>query len=148
MQNKSSTDCVQNWKSTHRQVCYASGNICNHCEHPNHLAKVCQKMKHTQQSNRINNVEIFETTENSDNQNINFINYHEQYDSQYDSFDDNNVAMREQNTSKTIALRNLNMLTSNTDCNLLLDSSSGSRQILNLSLAKHIMLNCIQAEWS
>ena len=35
----------------------------------------------------------------------------------------------------------------NTDCNLLLDSGSGCN-IINMSLAKEIMFNFMQAEWS
>ena len=35
----------------------------------------------------------------------------------------------------------------NTDCHLLLDSGSGSI-VINMSLAKEIMLNCAQSQWS
>ena len=43
--------------------------------------------------------------------------------------------------------QNMNILIGNTDFNLLLDSGSGCT-FLNLSLAKHIMLNCVQAKRS
>ena len=57
------------------------------------------------------------------------------------------MTMIEQNTSTTIAPQNMNILIGNTDCNLLLDSDRGCT-FLNLSLAKHIMLNCVQAKRS
>ena len=41
----------------------------------------------------------------------------------------------------------MNIITGNTECNLLLDSGTGCR-IIKLSLAKNIMFNFIQAKWS
>ena len=60
------------------------------------------KNKTTQQGNRINNIESHKNIDNSDNQKVNVINYNEKYDSQYDSSDNNYVAMLEQNSSNTI----------------------------------------------
>ena len=67
------------------------------------------------------NQAIIDTTEN---QNVNFINYNEQYDSHYDSSDNNYVAMLKQNNSKTIASQIMNMTICNTDCNLLLNCTT------------------------
>ena len=94
--------CGLTWTSTHRQVCPALGNKCNHCCLLNHFAKVCQKklnkIRSSRQDTRINNVENSENTEqnkNSENQNIKYLNYNEQFKSEYDSSDDNYVAMVE-----------------------------------------------------
>ena len=78
---------------------------------------------------------------------MNFINYNEQYNSEYDSSDDIYVAMVEPINSVPITLQNMTITISNTDCHLLLDSSSGCT-IINMSFTKPIMLNCIQAQWS
>ena len=66
--------------------------------------------KNTQQVNRLKNIENREKTKNAEDQNLNFISYYEQYDSQFDSFDNNYVAILEQNNSNTIAPQNINML--------------------------------------
>ena len=125
------------------------GKKCNHCGLPNHFAKVCLKKlnnsKHSQQGTRINNLENSEATEKSEGQNVNFINYNEQYNTEYDFLDDNYVAMVVPLNSTPIALQNLTITTGNTDCYLLLDSRSGCT-IINLSLAKQIMINCIEAQ--
>ena len=46
-----------------------------------------------------------------------------------------------------IALQILTIIFGNTDCHLVLDSGSGCT-IMNMSLTKEIMFNCIQAQWS
>ena len=46
-----------------------------------------------------------------------------------------------------IALQNITITIGNTDCHLLLNSGSGCT-IINMSLAKQIMFNCIHAKWS
>ena len=38
----------QKWTPSHRQVCIATGNKCNHCGILNHFAEVCRK-KHKQE---------------------------------------------------------------------------------------------------
>ena len=146
--------CGQAWTTTHRQVCPALGKRCNHCGLSNHFAKVCRKKlnptRNPQQSNRINKVETAETTEqitNSENQNVNYINYNEQFNSDYDSSDDNYVATVENVSTLPTALQNMTITIGNTDCYLLLDSGSGCT-IINMSLAREIMLNCAQSQWS
>ena len=143
--------CGQIWTPTHRQVCPALGKKFNHCGLLNHFAKVCRKKlnnpKNSQQSKRINNVENSETTGKSESQNVNFINYNEQYNSEYDSSHDNYVAMVEPIISNAITLQNMTIKIGNAYCHLLVDSGSGCT-IINMSLAKQIMFNCIQAQWS
>ena len=46
-----------------------------------------------------------------------------------------------------IALQNMTITIGNTDCHLLLDSGSGCT-IINMSLAREMMLNCAQSQWS
>ena len=120
----------------------------------NHFAKVCRRRlnntRNTQQINRINTVETAETSnQNSsqENQNVNYINYSEQFNSDYDSSDDNYVATVENISSPNLALKNLSLTIGNTNCDLLLDSGSGCT-IINMSLAREIMLNSAQSQWS
>ena len=103
--------------------------------------------KNSRQNTRIKKVKISENTEQSESQNVNFINYNEQYNSEYDSSDDKYVAMVEHLNISPITLQNMTTTIGNIDCQLLLDSGSGCTNI-NMSLAKQIMFNCIQAEWS
>ena len=144
--------CGQAWTKTHRQVCPALGKKCNRCGLPNHFAKVCPKKLNTTQNsrfgNRINNVETAETTEqntNSENQSINYIIYNEQFNSDYDSSDNNYVATVENVSTPHIALQNMTITIGNTDCHLLFDSGSGCT-FINLSLAKEIMFNCEESK--
>ena len=146
--------CGQAWTTTHRQVCPALGKRCNHCGLSNHFAKVCRKMlnntRNSQQGNRINNVENTETTEqieNSENQNVNYINYSEQFNSDYDFSDDNYGATAENVNTPPIALQNMTKTIGNTDCHFLRDSGTGCT-IINMSLARKIMLNCAKSQWS
>ena len=100
--------------------------------------------------NHINNVETAETTEqntNSENQNVNYINYNEHFNSDYDSPDDNYVATVEKVSIPPTALQNMTITIRNTDCHLLLGSGSGCT-FINLSLARELMLNCAQSQWS
>ena len=89
--------CGQNWTPTHRQVCPAMGKKCNHCGLLNHFAKVCRKKlnnsKNSRQDAPINHVEISETTEQPEIQNVYFTNYNEQYNFEYESSDDNYLAI-------------------------------------------------------
>ena len=106
--------------------------------------------RNSRQNNRINNVEIAETTDQNtgqENQNVNYINYNEQFISDYDSSDDNYVATVENVRSSPIALQNMTITIGNTDCHLLLDFSSGCT-IINMSLARKILFNCGQSQWS
>ena len=119
-----------------------------------HFAKVCRKKlnnsKNSCQGNRPNNVENAETTEqntHSENQNVNYINFNEQFHSHYDSSDDNYVATVENVSTPPIALQNMTITIGNTDYYLILDSGSGCT-IINMSLAREIMLNCAQSQWS
>ena len=146
--------CGQAWTTTHRQVCPAMCKKCNHCGLLNHFNKVCRRKlnnaRNTQQNNRINNVETTETTNknsNQENQNVNYINYNEQINSDYDSSDDNFVATVENVSSQQVALNNISITIGNTDCDLLLDSGSECT-LINMSLAKEIMYNCPQSQWS
>ena len=61
--------------------------------------KKLNNSKISQQSKRINKIENSETTEQSESQNMIFMNYNEQKNSDYDSSDDNYVAMSEPNNS-------------------------------------------------
>ena len=100
--------------------------------------------------NRIYNVETAKTTEqntNSENQNVNYINYNDQFNSDYDSSDDNYFATVEKVSTPPIALQNMTITIGNTDCHLLLYSGSGCT-IISMSLAKEIMLNCAKSQWS
>ena len=130
------------------------GKKCNHCVLLNHFAKVCRKIlnntRNSRQDNCINNVETAASTEqntHSENQKVNYINYNEQFYSDYDSSDDNYVATVESIKTPPIALQNMTITIRNTDCHLLLDSGSGCTNI-NMSLAKEIMFNCAQSQWS
>ena len=93
------------------------------------------------------NAEISEQNTHSENQNVNYINYNEQFHSDYDSLDDNYVATVENVSTPPIALQNMTITNGNTDCHLLLDFGSGCT-IINMSLAREIMLNCAQSQWS
>ena len=102
------------------------------------------------QDNRINNVENSETAEQitqSENQNVNYINYKELFISDYGSSDDNYFAMLESFNAPPIALQNMTITIENRDCHLLFDSGSVCT-IINMSLVKQIMFNCMQAQWS
>ena len=130
------------------------GKKCNHFGLQNHFAKVCRRRlnntRNTQQTNRINTVETAETSnQNSsqENQNVNYINYNEQINSDYDSSDDNYFATVENISSPNIALKNLSLTIGNTISDLILDSGSGCT-IINMSLAREIMFNCAQSQWS
>ena len=111
--------CAQNWTSTHRLVCPALVKKRNHCGLLNHFSKVCQKKlnntKNSRQDTRINNVENSENTEQSESQNVNFLNYNEQYNSEYDSSDDNYVAVVENLNTPPIALQNITTPIGHTD---------------------------------
>ena len=146
--------CGQIWTPTHRQVCPAMGKKCNHCGLQNYFAKVCRRRlnntRNTQQTNHINTVETAETSNQSfsqESQNVNYINYDEHINSDYDSSDDNYVATVENMSSPSSALKNLSLTIGNTNFDLLLDSGSGCT-IISMSLAKEIMLNCAQSQWS
>ena len=93
------------------------------------------------------NAETSEENTHSENQNVNYRNYNEQFHSDYDSSDDNYVAIVENVNTSPIALQNLKITIGNTDRHLLLDSGSGCT-IINMSLAREIMLNCAQSQWS
>ena len=144
-------NCAELCTITHHQVCSAMVKKSNHCGILNHFTTVCRKKRNTnrntQQGNRINNIENLKNPVNPDNQNVNFINYNKQYDFHFDFSDDNYVALLKQNISNAIAPQNMNIITGNTECNLLLDSGTGCR-IIKLSLAINIMFNFIQAKWS
>ena len=144
----------QGWTPTHRQVCPALGKKCNPCCLLNHFAKVCRKKLNNRQNscqdNRIDNLETAETTEqntHSENQNVNYINYKEQFNSDYDSSDDNYVATVENNSTPSIALENMTITIGNTDFHFLLDSGSCCT-IIKMSLARETMLNCAQSHCS
>ena len=146
--------CGQSWAPTHRQVCPAMVKKCNYCGLLNHFAKVCRRKlntaRNTEQKNRINNIETAEISDQNSSQeipNVNYINYNEQINSDYDSSDDNYVAAVENVNSPQAALKNVMITIGNTNCDLLLDSGSGCT-IINLSLAKEIMYNCPQSQWS
>ena len=146
--------CGQSLTTTHLQVCPAMGKKCNHCGLVNYFAKVCGRKlntaRNTQQNNRINNVETAEITDQNssqESQKVNYINYNEQINSDYDSSDDNYVATVENVNSPQAGLKNMMITIGNTDCDLLLDSGSGCT-IINMSLAKKIMYNCPQSQWS
>ena len=146
--------CGQAWTTTHRQVCPVMGKKSNHCGLLNHFAKVCWKelnnVRNSRQRNRINNVETAETADQNtsqENQNVKYINYNEQFNSNYDSSDDNYVATVENVRSPPIALQNMKITIGNTDCHLLLDSGSGCT-IINMMLTREIMYNCAQSQWS
>ena len=130
------------------------GKKCNHCGLLNHFAKVCRKKldnaHNSRQNNRINNVETAETTDQNtsqENQNVNYINYNEKFNSDYDSLDESYVATVENVRSPPIALQNMTITIGNTNCPLLLDSGSGCT-IINMSLAREIMYNGAQSQWS
>ena len=146
--------CGQVWTPTHRQVCPAMGKKCNHCGLQNHFAKVCRRRpnstRNTQQTNRINNIDTAETSNQNSSQeslNVNYINYNAQINSDYDSSDDNYVATVENTSSLNLTLKNLTLTIGNTNCDLLLNSGSGCT-IINMSLAREIMFNCAQSQWS
>ena len=144
----------QAWTTTHRQVCPAMGKKSNHCGLLNHFPKVCRKKlnnaRNSRQKNRIHNVETAESTDQNtsqENQNVNYNNYNEQFISDYDSSDNNYVATVENVRSPPIALQNMTITIGNTDFHLLLDSGSGCT-IINMSLAREIMYNCAESQWS
>ena len=143
--------CGQVWTTT---GCPALGKKCNHCGLLNHFAKVCRKRLNTtrnsRQSNRINDVETAETSDqntHSENQNVNNLNYNEQFNSDDDSLDDNYVTTVEKVSTPPIALQNVTITIGNTDCHLLFVSGSGCT-IINMSLAREIIFNCAQSQWS
>ena len=55
--------------------------------------------------------------------------------------------MIEHNTPTPIALQNMTITKGKLGCHLLLNSGSGCN-IINMSFAKQIMINCIKAQWS
>ena len=118
----------------------------------NHFAKVCWKKlnnsQNSRQGNRIYNVENVKTTKqntHSENQNVNYLNYNEQFHSDYDSSNDNYVATVENVSTPPVALQDMTITIGNLDCHLLLDSGSVCT-IINMSLAREIMLNCAQSQ--
>ena len=130
------------------------GKKYNHCGLLNHFAKVCRKKlknaRNSRQNNRIKNVETAESTNQNtsqENQNVNYINFNEQFNSDYDSSDDNYVATVENVRSPPIALQSMTITIGNTDCHLLRNSDSGCT-IINMWLAREIMYNCAQSQWS
>ena len=104
------------------------------------MSKNSNNTRNSHQDNRINNVENSKNTE----QNVNSEN---QFKSEYDSSDDNYVAMVEDLNTPPIALQNMTIKIGNTDWHLLLRSGSGCT-IISMSRAKDIMFNCMQAQWS
>ena len=142
--------CGQGWTPTHRQVCPALGKKCNLCGLLNSMSEKINNTRNSRQNNRINNVETAASTEqntHSENPNVNYINYNEQFNSDYDSSDDNYVATVESINTPPIALQNMPITIGNTDCHLLLNSGCGCT-IINMSFAKEIMFNCAQSQWS
>ena len=119
------------------------GKKCNHCGLLNHFAKVCRKKlnnsKNSRQDAPINHVEISETTEQPEIQNVYFTNYNEQYNFEYESSDDNYLAIVETLTTSSIALQNITITIGKMDCHSLLDSGSGCT-IINKSISNKIML--------
>ena len=111
------------------------------------MSKKVNNTKKSCQDTGINNLGNSEKTEQSESQNVNFINYNEQHNSENDSSDDNFAAMVENLNTPPIALQNITITVGNTGCHLLLDSGSECT-IKNMSLAKEIMFNCMQAQWS
>ena len=114
------------------------------------MSEKLNKVRNSRQNNRINNVETVETTDQNTsqvNQNVIDNNYNEQFISDYGSSDDNYVATIENVRSPPIALQNMTITIGNTDCHLLLNSGSGCT-IINMSLAREIMYNCVQSQWS
>ena len=65
----------------------------------------------------------------------------------YVSSDDNYVATAENVNSPQVALKKMTITIEKTDCDLLLNSGSGCT-IINMSLAKEIMYNSPQSQWS
>ena len=121
---------------------------------PTSCAKVCwNKLNNTRNSGQDNRISKVETAEPSDqnthseNQNVNYINYKGQFNSDYDSSDDNYVATVENINTPPIALQIMTITIGKTDCDLLLDSGIGCT-IINKSLAREIMFNCAQSQWS
>ena len=93
--------------------------------------------KNSRQYIRINNVESSETTEQSESQHVSFINYNEQYNSEYDTSDDNYVAMEEPLSTSPTAQQNMTITFGNTDCHLLPGSV---HTIINMSLANNLQM--------
>ena len=79
-----------------------------------------------------------------ENENIDFIIYNEQFNSEYDSSNDNFAALVENLNTPPIALQNKTIKIGNMECHLLPDSGN----CCNMSLAKEIRFNCMQAQWS
>ena len=75
------------------------------------------------------------------------MNHNEQFNSEYECSDKNFVANVENLNTPPIALQNKTITIGNTDCHLLLNSGIGCT-IINMSLAKEIMFNCMQGQWS
>ena len=84
------------------------GKKCYHCGLLNLFAKVCRKKlnnsKNSPQDTRLNRVKNAEATERPERKNINFINCNEQYNSEYETSDDNYVAIVETVNPSSIAL--------------------------------------------
>ena len=101
-------NCGYRWSTTHRQNCPACGKNCKNCGIANPFAKVCRKPKHPYKPKpRVNNVynSISEAatvgTSTTAAEQVNHIDrllqkqgiYDANYDSDYDDYDDNCVAM-------------------------------------------------------
>ena len=89
--------------------------------------------KNTQQGKRINNIKNSEYTEQSDNQDVS-VNKNEKFNSEYDSYDDNYIAMVEHINQIPIAMQNMTITNGNKDCNCLLASGSGCTIIYKFHL--------------
>ena len=82
-----------------------------------------------------------------ESQNLNFKNYNEQYYSEYDSSDDNYVAIAENLNTTPVVLQKITIKIGNKDFHLLLGSRSGCT-IINMPIAREIIFNCMKAQWS
>ena len=102
------------------------GEKCNHRGRFNHSRRYVEKSEILAKTHRKVKeyiiLKIIKKTENSEERNEHFIKYNDEYESHYESSDDNCVAMIEVNETKEIRLQNVNIIIGNTEWNLLLDS--------------------------
>ena len=155
-------NCGFGWSASHRQNCPACGKTCKNCGLANHYAKVCRKPKHPYKPKpRWNNVDdsvseaaTVNTSATSAKQ-VNNIDrllqkqgiYDANSDSDYDDCDDNCVAtISIKSDTREVEPVNLDICVGNTKTKAQVDSGS-VRTIINKSLAKTVVSECIGSYW-
>ena len=139
-------NCGLTWSANHKDKCIARGQTCNNCGLQNHFSRVCRKPKSSSNKSTRLNVNSVEDTPTDQTVNaIQNMDYNPQCESDYNSSDDNMVAIIASNSIQ-IEPKNTTLQIGNTQVGLLIDSGSVC-SILTESLAAEIVDNSPLARW-